>query len=362
MKRNFLFLILLTLFIIFFTGCNVQQEANSSSELGITSSNSDTSIPSQINLPDFAFFLNINSKSPIENSYKNYQSNEPYFKTLSFIVNQVDKSISNVDYDGKLNLYNFQKHVNNVYSVDYYDENSTLYEMLSDETIVYSYIGENQLPENKVTYINYLVDQDHQPKQEWTEYFQGIIFNETGVNDTPIIIQESFKFEIDGLKAYAVNAGNLDIFYDYEQIHEMDNNTDNIKPISPFLKYRLSSIFIEGYEPISVFTDIKIYTDTKFWRPIQEGETFDTQTVYIYAQDINGVIKRFPYSSTIATDRTSTTHIEYFICDIDNNGIEDIAWVHEGQGSHYISRGAISLKDGEVIKRSLYPIISDYII
>lgn len=162
---------------------------NENQTIALSQSNSDTNIKNNSSHEKF-FYFNLASFSLTGEKIDNF---------FSLIYDEINKSFKITHIDNEPTDYI------DVYAKDYFSSDSTMYNLLKDDSIIYKYVGTHSPFHEKITYINYIVDTSRQPKQEWINGFKNIVFTEVGQFNSPIIVKESWSIKYNNAEIDIVN-------------------------------------------------------------------------------------------------------------------------------------------------------------
>lgn len=147
--------------------------------------------------------------------------------------------------------------------------------------------------EQKILYINYLLDNRYEPKQEWVDYFEYKLLTEAGQLDTPLIISEAWLFNWNGTQCAVVNFSNV----------VLSDKPFNVTKCLPSGKkhiiYKMSAIFLDGQPPMPLG---ELFLDEVLSTPIGEKTSIsfsgrdanDSASFYSLQCSQNGNFAAFP--------------------------------------------------------------------
>ena len=211
-------------------------------------------------------------------------------------------------------------------ATDYFTEDSTGFENLTNDDIVIKYYGDTNPIISKVKYINYHKD-SQRPKTEWEQAFKNALKSQQ-INiyyQSPIIYRESWSYQHEDEIIEVVTASNFILPEELnEQEIEEAYNTDNImRSDIEQSAYNITLLFYNNYKNFKII-DVEEYG---YSSPSEDDNTsFTTGNYYSYFYDNHGVIKLFPiYEHPIMSPYNYlTTSSSYCFLDTDSNGIVEI--------------------------------------
>lgn len=246
-------------------------------------------------------------------------------------------------------LPEYQDKLKSVRTKDCFDKNSTNYNLLTDDDITLLYSGNRTIDVSKVLYINYH-ESSVEPKQSWIELFQSKL-NELGY-DSPVIISESYSFEIDGHYCELVTANNS-VNHEYKQICSSDENWEDVAfdYLIPTTEnnavYRFNAFFIDNQLIYCTQHKREITIDENQYRfmatPVISYHLFDTY------QYVNGEVKLCPVYGSSYFDYAFRGAEQVIAADVDgDNIIEIVFYNNDGWApSKELLAGQIDYDDGE---------------
>lgn len=218
------------------------------------------------------------------------------------------------------------KDMNYILAKDYYDENSTGYDDLNGDEVVFQYTDELTAV-NKVKYIDYKEDES-EPHKAWIDYFSDVLEENDVKSNTPIIISESWEFELSSKQAAIVTASNAVPNEEFEVFEY--NESCGIEPVdvqsdNPIM-YTITTIFIDG-KAIMIQEPHILQVGKLTSPPTTEEEGPYGVMFFAYQFDDSSNIVKMPIYDNMISEYASRDYgysPSFFVMDLDRNGQDEI--------------------------------------
>lgn len=272
-------------------------------------------------------------------SRANISSEKAYIYTgRSFIISllknnnqllEIDNIVANPDLITQYNdIVTREKNMccKGIKAVDYYAKDSTGYNYLNDNDILFTNHTYNPVV-SKITYIDY--DNDEQtPKGEWYQIFKQILINENNqAENTPVIFRESWSFNDNGNIIEIVTANNL-VSKEENEITKFTKNSDCyleavIPKYNELFAYKITVIFING--EISNISKIISKIDKSHFNYPTDNEYIFTDQYKCYQYSKDGSVCACPlFMQGDSNLRNLTCWNTYMYLDIDNDNYGEL--------------------------------------
>ena len=252
----------------------------------------------------------------------------------------------------------YENDIKNIIAKDYYDENSSKFEDLLDDDIIFKYNGDWNVILGKVLYTDY-INTGNIPNEEWISFFEKELQKHTA-DKIPVNITESWQFEYNGIKYEAVNATNV-VDYDIA-VHEKDYGIAELPAAETPVVYKMTAVFVENNQPIMIesFVDgilIKKTESSKYVLFMSHSSDENINNIMykyniFFYSDSNEISKYTVYTTEIC-DREYGKHRYsplYVFADIDGDKTAELVYDRNANSSDYEKVKIYKLKNDNIIK------------
>lgn len=242
----------------------------------------------------------------------------------------------------------------NVYAADYFSSDSTTYNLINSNHIIYKYNGSHSALPEKVKYINYTLDTSHQPKQEWIEEFKKFVFAKIGQFNSPIIVKESWSVQYGDAEIDVVNFCNIvpnsfsplysNDFYTLKELENIPSENSILfneyvifcnNDIKPYLINNAATFYYKIERISSKSLDDTNFVSFKLPEEPDKDKFYNIAT-WTYQYDNKHNIIKSPVFGPSYYFQLDEIENEFCFLDLDNDGNLEIIKHREGTGMNNI--------------------------